>query len=67
MVWDELNSQIRFRKNRDAVVRVRYEGSVARRISGRALQIRGDAANCLDGPRPVAAMSAFFDNVFINP
>jgi hypothetical protein len=67
MVWDELNSQIRFRKNRDAVVRVRYEGSVARRINGRTLQIRGDAANCLDGPRPVAAMSAFFDNVFINP
>jgi hypothetical protein len=67
VVWDELNSQLRFRKNRDAVVRVRYEGSVARRINSRTLLVRGDAANCLDSRRGVAAMGASFDDVFINP
>jgi hypothetical protein len=67
MIWDEENNQIRFRKNQDAVVQVPYTGPVARRINSRNFQVRGDAANCLEGPRPVASMGAFFDNVFINP
>lgn len=67
MVWDQTNSQIRFRKNQDPTVRVNYTAPIVRRLNSRSLQVRGDAANCIDGPRPVASMSAFIDNVLITP
>jgi hypothetical protein len=66
--WEELNGRIRFQKNDESPVFVRYTPEeVIRRLQTKVLTLVGNAANCTDGSHPVAAMTASFDNVFYNP
>ena len=59
--------RIRFRRNGEAAVTIRYPMRVAQRRSGRSLEVRGFAANCPTDPQTTAHMTAAFDNVFIGP
>jgi hypothetical protein len=65
--WERDKRQMNFQKNDDEVRSITYTLPVVNLRSYRVFDIRGDAANCPSGPRPFARVTAFLDNVFVNP
>jgi hypothetical protein len=67
MVWEEINQRVRFRRDNEDFVSIRYTQEVVRLRPFRTLFVLGSAANCLADSRPIASTSVLFDNVFYNP
>jgi hypothetical protein len=69
--WDKLNHRFIFQRDSQPKVYapydvVKYPDKSLPGIIVRRLEVRGDAANCTESPRPVGFTDAFFDNVYIN-
>jgi hypothetical protein len=70
MTWEPDNDRFSFQKNDELVQFVSYAGmsDTTPPVSpAKSLQVRGDVGNCTAEPRPVGAITAHFDDVFVNP
>jgi len=67
MSWDQAGKRVDFQKNADAVQSIPYTQDDSRppSLAFKALEVVGRAANCTVAPRPVAEVTASFDNVFV--
>jgi len=67
MNWDRVEKKLDFQKNAEAVHSIAYTQDDSRPpiFSLKALEARGQAANCTVGPRPFADVTGVFDNVLV--
>ena len=65
MAWQ--GREVRFRRDAEPPVTVRFRQPEASRLPGRFLEILGAAANCPNDPQTQAAITARIDNLFIGP